>query len=167
MKSPLVPQVLRLLPGLPASPEAAPTDTHARAAIQADAWFDLGCRLEARSAGLAAEAYDRALACDPRHADAHTNLGRLLHEQGRVREALGHYERAVQLAPADATARFNLGVALQDVGRFLESARVYEAALALDPALADAHSNLALVRERLGDRLAAFRHFAEARRLSG
>lgn len=134
---------------------------------EADRWYDLGCALEPESPELARLAYERALATEADHADAHTNLGRLLHERGHVREALGHYRRAVELAPRDATASFNLAVALEDLGDLAASARAYEATLALDPALVDAHANLALVRERLGDRSGAFRHYAEARRLSG
>src|SRR5207245_475499 len=48
----------------------------------ADAWYARGCSLEATEPERAREAYRRALELEPKHADAHVNLGRLLHESG-------------------------------------------------------------------------------------
>jgi hypothetical protein len=42
-------------------------------------WFELGYDLEATSLEQAREAYQRALAADDGHSDAHLNRGRLLH----------------------------------------------------------------------------------------
>ena len=95
-------------------------------------------------------AYRRALEIDPGLADAHVNLGRLLHEQGETAEAERHYRQALAARPDDATAAFNLGVALQDLGRLREAADAYEAALAVDRTLADAHYNLAGDLRRAG-----------------
>jgi 2-polyprenyl-3-methyl-5-hydroxy-6-metoxy-1,4-benzoquinol methylase len=58
--------------------------------------------LEAEQAGRLNEAalgYKRVLKSDPRHAEAANNLGRVLLEQGRLREASAAFARALELAP--------------------------------------------------------------------
>lgn len=124
----------------------------------AEDWYGLGWELEATSPEEADDAYRRALALDAGHADAHLNLGRILHEAGRVTEAEEHYRGALAARPGDPTAAYNLGVALQDAGRLEEAATAYETALAADDAFPDAHYNLAVVYEALGSAPAALRH---------
>ncbi|HEV2852024.1 MAG TPA: tetratricopeptide repeat protein [Thermoanaerobaculia bacterium] len=121
-------------------------------------WYARGCFLEDDSPEEALAAYGRALELDPGLADAHLNLGRLLHEQGSTLEAERHYRQALTARPGDATAAYNLGVALQDLGRLEAAAEAYENALELDRTLADAHYNLAGIYEEMGQREAAFRH---------
>jgi tetratricopeptide (TPR) repeat protein len=129
-------------------------------------WYGRGEELEMDAPEEAMAAYRRALELDPRLADAHLNLGRLLHERGEAAAAEDHYRQALAARPEDATAVFNLGVALQDLGRLPEAADAYEAALDLDRALADAHFNLAGIYEGLGQREAAFRHLRTYRTLT-
>jgi tetratricopeptide (TPR) repeat protein len=129
-------------------------------------WYERGEELEEDAPEEAMAAYQRALEIQPRLADAHLNLGRLLHERGEAAAAEEHYRQALTARPDDATAVFNLGVALQDLGRLPEAADAYEAALALDRALADAHFNLAGIYEGLGQREAAFRHLRTYRTLT-
>ena len=122
-------------------------------------WLAWGEELEGDdSPDEAISAYRRALEIDPDLADAHLNLGRLLHERAEMAEAERHYRRAQELLPDDATPAYNLGVALQDLGRLHDAAQAYEAALQRDPTLADAHYNLAGIYEDLGEAEAAFRH---------
>lgn len=134
--------------------------------LTAEDWYELGYELEATAAGEAQDAYRRALALDPTHADAHLNLGRLLHEEGNVPAAADHYRQAAAQRPGDATAHFNLGVALQDLDRPAEARAAYELTLGLDPAYADAYFNLAALADRQGDRLAALRHLKSYRSLT-
>lgn len=131
----------------------------------ADQWYELGCELEIATPADAREAYFRALAIDPTHADAHVNLGRLLHETGDLREAARHYRLAIEAGPDDSIAHFNLGVALEDEGKFDEAGRSYERAIELDEKNADAHFNLAGLRERSGQLDAAFRHLKRYKKL--
>jgi tetratricopeptide (TPR) repeat protein len=123
----------------------------------AEEWFDLGCELEPTAPEEAREAYRRALALDPEHADAHLNLGRLLHEAGDPLAAETHYRRAADIRPSDATAAYNLGVALQDLHRPADAVAAYCRAVAADPDYADAYFNLAGLYEELGKRAAAIR----------
>jgi tetratricopeptide (TPR) repeat protein len=120
--------------------------------LDGECWFELGLELEAAAPAEAIEAYHRALEIDPEHADAHLNLGRLLHEEGEISSAETHYRRALALRPDDATAAFNLGVALQDRKRWRAAVVAYRRAVEIDPGYADAFYNLAAVYGKLGDR---------------
>jgi tetratricopeptide (TPR) repeat protein len=130
---------------------AAPSD---RSAAE---WFELGYELEATSLEQAREAYQRAVAADDGHADAHLNLGRLLHESGDLAGAERHYRRALDAAPDEATAAFNLGVALEDLRRELQAVAAYERAMASDPDFLDAYHNLVRLLEKRGDKAGAVR----------
>jgi tetratricopeptide (TPR) repeat protein len=132
----------------------------------AEDWYDLGCELEETSADEAKEAYERALALDPNHPDAHVNLGRILHEQRAPQLAEEHYRRALAVDAEHPIAAFNLGVALEDLGRVADAMNAYRLALRLDPDNADAHYNLAGLLEKRGDKTGAIRHLMAYRKLS-
>ncbi|HKI01099.1 MAG TPA: tetratricopeptide repeat protein [Thermoanaerobaculia bacterium] len=129
-------------------------------------WFERGCDLEDDSPEEAMAAYRQALEIEPGLADAHLNLGRLLHLRGEAAEAERHYRQALAARPDDSTAAYNLGVVLQDLGRLREAAEAYETAIENDRSLADAHFNLAGLYETLGEREAAFRHLRTYRTLT-
>lgn len=133
--------------------------------MTAEEWFALGYELEATELDEAIRAYGEAVRLDPEHADAHVNLGRLLHERGAVASAAGHYRKAAALRPTDATAAYDLGVALQDLGRLEEAAETYGAAIELAPSHADTYFNLSAVYERLGREALAIRHLKTYRQL--
>src|SRR6059036_2626357 len=152
-----------------AAPIARRTAQAARAAesdLDGDDWYELGLELEAVEPGEARDAYRRALELDAHHADAHVNLGRLLHEHGLVQEAERHYRLALRERPEHATAAFNLGIALEDLDRPSDAIEAYRAALAVEPRLADAHYNVARLYERLGKKAAALRHLSSYERLT-
>jgi tetratricopeptide (TPR) repeat protein len=132
----------------------------------AEQWFELGCELEMSDANAAKDAYQRAIELDPGHADAHVNLGRILHEQGDAASAEEHYRAATEADPEHETAAFNLGVALEDLGRSDDAIAAYESAIALDPENADAHYNLAGIYEQRGDKQTALRHLKAYRTLT-
>lgn len=158
-------QVLMDFPETPERPTSITNPARSLAA-KADAWYRKALDLEDRGLPLARDAYRRVLALDPTHADAHVNLGRLLHLGGEPAEAEKHYRAALEARPHDATAHFNLGVALEDQGRFSAAVRAYEVAIAVEPGCLDAHFNLARLFERTGDKQRALRHLKEYRRLS-
>ena len=133
----------------------------------AEDWHALAGELEDASPEKARAAYETALAIDPQLAEAHVNLGRLLHERGDAAAAEPHYRRALAAHPHDATAAFNLGVALEDLGREREALAAYERALAADPLDADAHYNAAGLCERLRQPAAALDHWKSYRKLVG
>ena len=133
--------------------------------LDAAGWYALGYDLEAVAPSEARDAYRRAVELDPHHADAHVNLGRLLHEEGEVAAAETHYRIALEGDPGHPTAAFNLGVALEDQGRAEDAAAAYERSIEADPRNADAHFNLSRLHERAGRKPAALRHLGSYRRI--
>ncbi len=131
-----------------------------------DELFEQACALEEDDPASARLLYREVLALAPTHAEAHVNLGRLLHVAGEFLAAEGHYRRALLDRPDDPTATFNLGVVLEDQERDPDAVVVYLQTLALDPTCADAHYNLAQIFERAGDRFSALRHLRAYRRLT-
>ena len=140
------------------APASAPPD-------DIDAVFNRGEALESTDRRAAEAAYRKVLALDPDHADAYLNLGALLCEAKRCKEAVALYDEALKRKPDEALLHFNRAVALEDQGRWVESLASYNASLQLAPDLADAHYNAARLHEQLGDAKNAVRHFSAYRRL--
>src|SRR5262245_48015380 len=82
-----------------------------RRAVSADVWYERAVVAEGDDvgAGVAAQLYRRALAANPEHADAHCNLGRLLHETGDSIAAEAHYRLALCDRGEVGVYWFNLG----------------------------------------------------------
>lgn len=138
----------------------------AEADFDAEGWYELGLELEPTALAEARDAYRRALELDAHHADAHVNLGRLLHEDGKVAEAERHYRQALRDNPQHSTAAFNLGIALEDLGRPGDAIEAYRMAIDADPHLADAHFNLGRLYEKTGKKAAALRYLSSYKRLT-
>ncbi|MBL8937796.1 MAG: tetratricopeptide repeat protein [Archangium sp.] len=147
-------------------PSRAATWHKAPAQRDADALFARAVAQEGEESPDALATYTEALAVNPLHADAHVNLGRLLHQRGCHKEAEAHYTAALVARPADVTATFNLAVVLDDQGRIDEAMSRYRETLELDPHCVDAYFNLARLYERKGEKIAAIRHLKDYRRLS-
>jgi tetratricopeptide (TPR) repeat protein len=128
--------------------------------------YKRGCLLETTAPEEACDAYRAALELEPEFADAHVNLGRLLHEVGDVYAALVHYRAALSLRPGDTTAAFNVGVALEDLGATVDAISAYRRALECEPRNPDAHYNLARLLEQDGKPDLAVRHLLLYRQLT-
>jgi tetratricopeptide (TPR) repeat protein len=133
--------------------------------VSADDLYRIAGTLEETDPVNAVHTYRQALALDPGHADAHVNLGRLLHEAGELAEAERHYRATLGVRPDDATAAFNLAVAIEDQGRDDEALEQYERAITIDGRNADAHYNAARLYEKIGKYTAAIRHLRAYREL--
>lgn len=136
-----------------------------RAQLSAEDWYHWGCEIEPAAPEQALESYRQAVALDPGHAQAHVNLGRLLHERGDLDGALAHYRLALASDARDPTAAFNLGVVQQDRGDIEGALEAYRRALDLDVGNADAYFNMAGLYERLGRKTEALRYMLDYRRL--
>jgi tetratricopeptide (TPR) repeat protein len=128
-------------------------------------WFARAVELETSDPQAAQAAYACAVEDDATHVSAWINWGRLLHEQGNLREAERVYRRAVEHCEPDALLMFNLGVLLEDLQRTDEALDAYQGAIEEDPLLADCHYNLARLYESLGKPQHAIRHLGQYRRL--
>jgi tetratricopeptide (TPR) repeat protein len=96
----------------------------------------------------------------PNDADAHSNLGNALREQGQIDEAIASHRRALEINPRRPDTLGNLGNALQDLRRFEEAVASYQAALEIEPAFVEVHNNLGNALQNLGrfeDAVASYR----------
>lgn len=132
----------------------------------AEEWFLVGDEAEDDDLLGAIEAYERAIALDPRHVDARINLGRLLHASGRFLAAIDQYAAAVEVDPFNAIAWFNMGVALEDEGAPTRAIDAYLRSIESDGTLADAHHNIAVLFERTGETERALQHLREYHKLT-
>ena len=140
-------------------PKAATTPLNSRGngeadSLDSDDWYNLGLDLEETHAEKAPEAYGRALALNPRNADAHVNLGRLLQVDGDLKRATRHYQLALHASPAHQLAYYNLGTVFDELDELDAAVGYYRQA----PNVPDAHYNLARIYELRGDELASRRH---------
>ncbi|MBV8806287.1 MAG: tetratricopeptide repeat protein [Sinobacteraceae bacterium] len=131
----------------------------------AEQWFAEALELESADARAARRAYEHAVKIDPTHLASWINWGRLLHEQGAIREADKVYQRAIEQCGCDPLLMFNRGVLLEDLGETTAALEAYQAAIEEDPDLADCHYNLARLYEVLGKPQHAIRHLGQYRRL--
>ena len=83
----------------------------------------------------AAQHYERAVALDPRDAEAVDLLAVVRFGQQRYAAALALFRTLVELRPTNAQAHSNLGVTLFYLGRGDEAVASFERALSLDPDL--------------------------------
>jgi tetratricopeptide (TPR) repeat protein len=143
-------------------PPAHANDPDSACDARADDAFEKALDLEDTDPAAARAAYEACLAADEHHLEARLNLGRLLHQDGRLEEAEKIY-RSTQ--SGEAILSFNLAVLLEDFEREDEAMKEYRHALALDPGFADAHFNLARLHERAGHPRDALRHLLAYRRL--
>lgn len=157
-------QTVRLLDVAAPAPDAAATDADAAHANvdECDRQFEAALMLEDSDVAAAVDAYR---ACVDRHAHcgAAANLGRLLHLQGQISEAVALY-RSVR--EPDADVLYNLAVALEDQGHAEEALATYARVVAMEEGHADAHHNLARLYQETGDTRRALRHWSAYRRLS-
>jgi tetratricopeptide (TPR) repeat protein len=131
----------------------------------AEQWFAEALDLEGADVRAARRAYEQAVKVDPTHLSSWINWGRLLHEQGAIREADKIYQRAIDQCGPDALLFFNRGVLLEDLGDTGAALEAYQAAIEEDPDMADCHYNLARLYEVLGKPQHAIRHLGQYRRL--
>ena len=131
-----------------------------------EALFEDAIGAETRNPQAACELYRRALAANPAHLGAYTNLGRLLHQRRQFADAEAVYREGLTRCGRDATLLFNLALVLEDTRQFAEAADAYRAALVEAPDLRDAHYNLALLCEAAGLKQEAIRHLSAYRKLS-
>ena len=142
--------------------DVSPSAAHERTATE---WYVFADEIESSDPLAAEDAYRRSIQIDDTFADAHLNLGRLLHSAGNVREALDEYRVARMIDGEDAVTHYNIGVASQDLGDSADAVEAYERAIELAPRFADPRYNLSTLYEELGDTALAVQHLHAYRNL--
>jgi len=119
----------------------------------------------------AVQYYRSAVAINPFHADAWTNLGNTLssamnyspeQKDGLYAQAAQAYKSAVDANVRQVDAHFNLGVLHHTFERVELAIPAYERAVRLDPLHHDALSNLGSARHKVGNYDGAIRAYEEA-----
>ena len=145
----------------PAARPVAEIRRAAPAAEIAQEHFQRGHLLEDSDVNAARAAYLSALSVQEDHLEARINLGRLLHLDGKLKEAEHMYRHA---RASSAILSFNLATLLEDLEREDEAVTAYREALALDPLLGDAHFNLSRLHEKANRPREALRHLLAYKR---
>jgi tetratricopeptide (TPR) repeat protein len=97
------------------------------------AWFDLAFASTALGdKAKAEEAYNKALAIDPKLFPAQLNVAALLNSAGRTKDALPHLAAAVELKPDHARAAALYASALEATGDAAQARVYYDKSLAID-----------------------------------
>ncbi len=109
--------------------------------------------------------FDHAIASTDNNFIAHLNLGMVLAEQGKTKDALRHLYASVEEKPDHSDARDSLGAVLGQMGRMEEAAAQFREAIRIQPSDSEAHSNLGNVLLAQGKFADAANEFREALRI--
>lgn len=118
-----------------------------------DAWFDLGnAYLQLKQYSEATSAYERAVAMEKNFWPALTNIGLVLYEQGKPREAIAKWQASIVIDPQAVEPKVAIAVATFALGERERAITLGTDALRQDLRYAD----LEFLRQNLwGDRLMA------------
>lgn len=94
--------------------------------------------------------FKKAIALEPKYAEAYANLGALYAKFKKYDEAIKLYEHSIKLKPSYAGAYTNLGNALNKIKRYEEAVFYHKAAISLDPKAPNHYSNCASAYKNLG-----------------
>jgi tetratricopeptide (TPR) repeat protein len=102
------------------------------------------------------------LAKNPESWMAHTNIGLVLFQKGKIDDAIAHYRSALQMQPDWWDAEYNLGTALSAKGQVDEAIPHSEKAVAMRPNDPDAQVSLANLLFQKGRINEAIAHYQKA-----
>jgi len=102
----------------------------------------------------------QAIAMKPDDAEAHCNIGNVLHAKGQLDDAIKAYRQAIAIQPDFAGAHNNMGVVLADKGQLDDAIKAFRQAIAIQPDCANVYSNMGVVladKGQLDDAIKAYR----------
>ena len=164
-KSPGVPSASLLDRGLAAADRALRLDS-----ASSDAWLARAFLLRYRHPQTydgVATAFDRAIALDPRNAEAVHQHGAALTEVGDDSGAVAAYHHALALDADRPITLYQLSQIAMIGHRYTEERRWLDSALVIDPGFLIARARRAINQARLGDAAAALADLETARQLHG
>jgi tetratricopeptide (TPR) repeat protein len=89
--------------------------------------------LEHQNLAKALDNFTLSLKSDPRHVEAHYNLGNLYYDAGDLGLARLHYEAATQIEPGFSLVYFNLALVYHKLGDSLTASATLEKYMQLEP----------------------------------
>ena len=99
----------------------------------------------------AEDAYQHAIAINPKFAVAWSNLGVLLEQRGKRKEATAALQQALALDPSNTGSKVNLANQFYAIGVYAEARRLLEEVVKIRPSLAEGHYALGRTLESLGE----------------
>ena len=115
----------------------------------------------------AADAYNKALAMDSSHIEAHNALGAIYSTQGKFEQAIVEFNNVIERAPQAAHLFNNLGYTYFLQQKYPEAIETFEKALALDPKHERSLNNLAQAYTQNGNSAKATEILARVDALKG
>ena len=94
--------------------------------------------------------YEKVLKLKPDYAEAHNNLGTILHKLGKLDEAIEHFIKAIQFKPDLFEALNNIGAVYKEQRNFDKSESMLIQAINIKPDYSVAHFNLGNLYKDLG-----------------
>ena len=92
----------------------------------------------------AIEAENLAVQLNPRNANAHVDLGKMLIESGDEAGGMAETYKSIEIDPDNAMAHYNLATILEERKQYTDSIKEYKVAIHLQPAFTIAYNNLGL-----------------------
>lgn len=131
--------------------------------LSASDWFEKGLALHhAEKHRAAIDAYDSAIALNPKFADAYFNRGNVYSQLGQRKQAIASYDKAIEINPEDADAYFNRGNSYKAMGSKKRAIEDYTKALEINPEDAEAYYNRGNAYSEIGNRKRAIADYTKA-----
>jgi len=93
--------------------------------------------------------FEKAIALNPKYAEAHYNLGAILQKNHHTDKAIKSYKEAISIKHEYPTAHNNLGLIELELGNIGSAVKSFEWAVAYSPEYAEAHNNLGAAFQEL------------------
>ena len=111
--------------------------------------FDLAHQHYKKNNFLSAEKlYKEILELNANDASTLNNLGNVLKELKKYKEAIFYYEKALKIKPQDIITNYNFGLLFYELGEFYKSSSFYEKIVKIDPKHIQSYNNLIDIYEK-------------------
>jgi len=115
--------------------------------------FDLAHQHHKKNNFLSAEKlYKEILELNVNDVSTFNNLGNVLKELKKYKEAIFYYEKALKIKPQDIITNYNFGLLFYKLGEFYKSASFYEKIVKIDPKHIQSYNNLMDIYEKTNNR---------------
>ena len=111
---------------------------------------------------LAINNFEKAIALNPKYAEAHYNLGVAFQKTHQPDNAIKHYKEAINVKHEYPAAHNNLGLISLELGYTNSAIKSFEWAIAYSPEYAEAHNSLGAASQELDKFDEAIKHYKKA-----